>query len=972
MSRCLTTTYLFLLLTLSTAQSQEGVEEAKPQAADTKFSIDRGFFDEPFTVEITTATPDAEIFYTINGSEPGSVFTGRRYDGTGIRIESTTVLRAQARKSGLEPSNIDTHTYIFPGDVVNQPDEPAGFSTAWQGSDYGMDQDPDHLPLIAGDPALTPEEAKGVIANALKALPSLSLVMEHKDLFGAAKGIYHHTQGRGTEWERPVSVELLHPDGSEGFQIDAGIRMQGFTSRDPGRNPKHSLRLVFRKIYGARKLDYPLFGPDAAAEFDTLVLRSNSQDAWVYDATSNRVGQFVRDEWARRAQLALGRPAPHGTWVHLYLNGLYWGVYNPTERPDSSFMESYFGADKDNYDILKNHEEVIDGTGDAYEEALSLIQNDAARFSAGYLDLTSDEAYAAAARYVDTANLIDYLIPNMYAAATDWPGNNYIGRHRDPQSDGFKFFSWDNEHGMKHGVSENRVLPHRRDEDSPTKFHHAMAANAEYRMQFADQLHRAFFNGGPLDVDPDRPEWDPDHPERNRPAALWMRLTSEIEEALIAESARWGDYRRTVPYTVNKEFRELRADLLENWFPRRSGIVLDQFRDRDLYPKLHAPVFNQHGGHVDAGFRLSMSSKSATVFLPRARLVYTLDGSDPRLPGGGLNPNAIETDITPISLATTTTVKARVENAGAWSALNEALFIVGAQPASPANLLISAIHYHPSPPTGAETEAGFNESADFEYLELHNPSDETVSLHHLRLLGGVRFDFNNDGTAQELAAGASVRLVNNLPAYQSRHGASIPVLGEYQGKLANSGETLVILNASGDTVLELTYDDGQGWPAEADGSGPALVLSDPAPHVDLSDPASWTLSSGGNDPEEDLPWEAWLQTQNDAEPLALFKETGLPHLAAYYLAADLSPHEAAVQITIVDSDTVELRFRRRLLAREAFRYEIETSHDLITWQSAEILTETATTPDGHGALTEQLATRLRPQAPFLRLKIHGP
>ena len=40
----------------------------------------------------------------------------------------------------------------------------------------------------------------------------------------------------------------------------------------------------------------------------------------------------------------MGWPACHGTWVHLYINGLYWGVYNPTERPDASFMASYYGG----------------------------------------------------------------------------------------------------------------------------------------------------------------------------------------------------------------------------------------------------------------------------------------------------------------------------------------------------------------------------------------------------------------------------------------------------------------------------------------------------------------------------------------------------------------------------------------------------------------------------------------------------
>lgn len=408
---------LGLFLFTVSLYGQDG--ELQPSVADTKFSVDRGFYEAPFIVELSTATEGAEIHYTLNGAEPGNVFTGNVYDGKGIRIETTTVLRAQARKTGHEPSNIDTQTYLFPRHIVEQPAEPRGFSTAWQGSNYAMDNDLDHLPLIAGDPALTIDEAKAAIAEALLALPSLSLVMEHKDLFGTSQGIYHHTQGRGMEWERPGSVELIYPDGRPGFQVDAGIRMQGFTSRDPSRNPKHSLRLVFRKQYGAGKLNFPLFGPGGASEFDTLVLRSNSQDAWVYDAPSNRVGQFVRDEWARRSQLALGQAAPRGMWVHLYLNGLYWGVYNPTERPDAAFMESYFGGDEEDYDILKNHEEVVDGTGEAYAAALARIQIDPGQFSRGYLELSGDDAYRDAVAWVDVPNLIDYLIPNMFAAATD-------------------------------------------------------------------------------------------------------------------------------------------------------------------------------------------------------------------------------------------------------------------------------------------------------------------------------------------------------------------------------------------------------------------------------------------------------------------------------------------------------------------------------------------------------------------------
>ncbi|MEI6877272.1 MAG: response regulator, partial [Spirochaetota bacterium] len=53
----------------------------------------------------------------------------------------------------------------------------------------------------------------------------------------------------GAAWERPCSAELINPDGTAGFQINAGIRIRGGYSRSPS-NPKHAFRLFFRAAYG--------------------------------------------------------------------------------------------------------------------------------------------------------------------------------------------------------------------------------------------------------------------------------------------------------------------------------------------------------------------------------------------------------------------------------------------------------------------------------------------------------------------------------------------------------------------------------------------------------------------------------------------------------------------------------------------------------------------------------------------------
>ena len=82
---------------------------------DTSFSVDRGFYDTPQTVAITSATPDATIRYTLNNSLPTAT-TGTLYAGP-LTISTTTVLRAAAFKDGFAPTNVDTHTYIFPQQV---------------------------------------------------------------------------------------------------------------------------------------------------------------------------------------------------------------------------------------------------------------------------------------------------------------------------------------------------------------------------------------------------------------------------------------------------------------------------------------------------------------------------------------------------------------------------------------------------------------------------------------------------------------------------------------------------------------------------------------------------------------------------------------------------------------------------------------------------------------------------------------
>ena len=818
--------------------------------ADTQFSVDRGFFTEPFQLQITSMTPTATIRYTTDGTAPSET-RGQIYTQP-LTIDRTTTLRAIAVADGMVPTNIDTHTYLFVDDVVQQTAPStiaAGFPNSWRGTspDYGLD-DPSQFPLIAGDRNMPMEQARQAIADSLLAVPTLSIVMNVDDMFGS-QGIYSNPEGTGERWERATSAELIHPDGSEGFQIDAGIRIQGGAFRSFGLTKKNSLRLVFKTKYGPAQLEYPLFGPDAVDEFETLTLRMESNDGWQWGDAGGQP-QYARDEFLRRTQLAMGQPASHGTSVHVYINGFYWGLYNLVERPDQSFGAAYFGSEAYNWDGI-NSGSPINSDGDRYRStrtsrAWSSMQNQARDVQRA---ATQEEKTALLMQLqglnpdgtknseyedqLDLENMIDYLIVNYYADNRDWPFKNYyVGRENSPESTGFKFFTWDAEWSLflRSNVTGNNISDNR----GVAMPFQSLRSSDEFRVLFGDRVHKHFSPGGALYVDPQNSSWDPEHPERNVPAARYVEWTNMIFDALPAESARWGDQHRSTPYTRDVEWQREFDRIMRDWFPRRSPYLVEQFQRLDLYPDVEAAQFNQHGGIIDKEFPITLTASQGTAY-------YTLDGSDPRQMGGAVSPQAIRYT-QPFQLEQSTTVRVRVLEADSWSAIDEASFLVDVVPADASNLRVSEVHYHPAEPSDAELAAGFGDADEFEFLELINISQQTIDLSQAALETvivngqeqGVDFEFAQSDRLR-LGPGERLLVVENVDAFRLRYGAELPLAGAWTGRLGNGGEQIT-LTANGQIVQQFTYDDG--WYPETDGAGSSLEI------VDLmADPATWNLAS---------------------------------------------------------------------------------------------------------------------------------
>jgi len=629
---------------------QFNVDEVVEVVQDVEFSVERGFYDVAFQLTLSTPTPEAGIRYTLDGSTP-TLTTGIIYRGPLI-IDGTTVIRAVAFKSNYLDSNVGTKTYIFVNDVITQSPNGEAPGPGWptrsvngQTIDYGMDPD------IVNDPRWA-----GLIEDALLDIPTISLVTDLANLFSPSTGIYVNARKDGRDWERRTSVELIHPDGTSGFGVDTGLRIRGAFSRSGG-NPKHAFRLFFRNEYGAGKLRYPLFGGEGVDEFDKIDLRTSQNNSWSYQGSSQNT--LIRDVFSRDVQRDMGQPYTRSRYYHLYLNGHYWGLYQTQERADADFAESYLGGDKEEYDVVKNDSSgsralhATDGTMDAYrrlyDAAVAGFSSDAAYLAVQGLrpDGTPDPS---GERLLDPENLMDYMICTYYTGDPDAPvscwahfSNNVFAIYNCVRPQGFTWYRHDAEHslGANGGLNEGRLLTDPTDRSigqqwrhfNPAWLHLRLTAHPEYLMQFADRVNKYFWNGGLLTAAPN--------------IQRWMTRADQIDLAIIAESARWGDAQRHPPRTKD-DWDGQNNYMVNTFFPGRTQIVINQMRSVNMFPDLALVSFNQYGGEVIPGFELLMSQSNGTP----GTIYYTLDGSDPRLWGGELNPDAaiFEDDTTSTTL----------------------------------------------------------------------------------------------------------------------------------------------------------------------------------------------------------------------------------------------------------------------------------------------------------------------------------
>ncbi len=430
------------------------------------FSLPRGFYETGFDVALSIDPGTATIHFTLNGSAPSATH-GLVYS-TPISVSETSIIRAFAFLEGYTPSPVVTHTY-FIGAEENLKLLPA-------------------ISLVTDASHMTGPTGIIGMSDQTRVMEVLNTNCSRWNMPDNPPETYYNPDNRGRDWERPVSAEYIEPFDNSGFQVNAGIRVNGSDHTRPRlcTNSKISYRLYFRDEYGASNLEFPLIPESVVTEYDKIVLRAGLDD---------RINPFIRDELTRRLWTDMGHVGVVGTMAHLFINGEHKGYYNPTERPDKQFLNDYHGENSE-WDVIKRRDDIVDGDDVKWQELLALAPPS---FDDEF------ENFAEISQCLDVVNFIDYLLLNVYANTWDWPENNWVAFRRKAPDEKFRFLVWDAEGTWGYdgqGPNWNMfllALNRRRptDNEIPNLFQ-ALKNSPIFRELFRERVEHHFFDGGAM------------------------------------------------------------------------------------------------------------------------------------------------------------------------------------------------------------------------------------------------------------------------------------------------------------------------------------------------------------------------------------------------------------------------------------------------------------------------------------------
>ena len=201
-----------------------------------------------------------------------------------------------------------------------------------------------------------------------------------------------------TELEYSAHAEL-YEDGKS-FSIPCGFKLFGGSTRGLA---KKSFALKFKKKYGEASLNYQVFDNRDYSKYNSLILRSGSQDseeAFFRDILMTSLVDGVTNLKVQAYKSVI-----------LYINGEYWGVYNIREQVDDDFISNNYNVKKEGTNIVRIDNDITVGDGKKYFDLLNYLNTH---------DISKSSNYEYVKSQLNIESYVDFWV------AENWVTNNDI------------------------------------------------------------------------------------------------------------------------------------------------------------------------------------------------------------------------------------------------------------------------------------------------------------------------------------------------------------------------------------------------------------------------------------------------------------------------------------------------------------------------------------------------------------------
>lgn len=420
--------FLAIFLVLFKIFFTEEKSELLKNTGSVFFSVESGFYEEAFELEMTAAS--GIIYYTLDGTIP---------DKNSMKYEAPLLITDATGSDNVYSMRTDVSTGFDKEEIEKISSE---YAPGYQVPDYKIDK-ATVVRAVACDDMGNYSAVKTATyfvnfsdKTGYEGMKILSLVTEPANLFDYENGIYvtgktydeyvkeyrggdeyywreefwslwnANYRNRGIEWERKADGFFFDEAGQLTLEQECGIRIHGGISR--GYNPK-SLNLYARKEYDGNKYFLRDFwGTGYYASAITLFQGGND--------TSTKVKDYLVSTRCEDLNIATMNYEPYA----LFLNGEYWGIYWLNEKYNADFFSHYYNVKKDNVIIIK-HGSLEEGEEDDFKYYSKMVE------FCSETDVANEENYAKVCELIDIESYIDYYAVMLYVARSgDWPESNYI------------------------------------------------------------------------------------------------------------------------------------------------------------------------------------------------------------------------------------------------------------------------------------------------------------------------------------------------------------------------------------------------------------------------------------------------------------------------------------------------------------------------------------------------------------------